>query len=95
MLNARSQHGLVYNEGRVYAIGGCSDYDESSSISKCEYYDIASLKWVEIADCLYKASGAGVTVFNKKYIYKFGGKDDIVKPVNYIECYDIKKNKWQ
>ncbi|EAR91253.2 kelch motif protein (macronuclear) [Tetrahymena thermophila SB210] len=94
MLNPRSMHGLVYNEGRVYAIGGCSGYDESSSINKCEYYDLNTSKWVEIADCIYKASGSGLTVFNKKYIFKFGGKEDIVKPVNFIECYDIKKNKW-
>lgn len=92
MIYARSQHALAYTHGRLYAISGCSGYDESSSITKCEYFNVEEGKWIEIAECLHRASGAGLTSFNKNYLYKFGGKDDLVKPVNFIECYDIQKN---
>lgn len=95
MLSARSMHSLVYADGIVYAIAGCSEFDESSSLRSCEYYNISQNNWFEMPPCHFKSSGSGLAMMNNSVIYKFGGKDGPVKAVNEIERYLIKKRVWE
>jgi len=51
MITGRSLHGLAYHENMLIAVGGCSEFDESSAINSCEYYDIQNNEWFEMSSC--------------------------------------------
>ena len=44
--------------------------------------------------CIFRASGCSLSSFNKRFIFKFGGKMDMFTPCNKIEYYDIKFDTW-
>lgn len=46
-------------------------------------------------DCIFGASGSGCCVFDKNWIYKFGGKSSRIREVLYAERYNIQKDYWE
>lgn len=86
MKNARSGHGIVYMNNKIYVIGGLTDESNYSNI--CEKYNIESNTWDEIAKLNYKVNNCCVCSYNNQYLYKFGGKSGDRELNAFIERYN-------
>jgi len=89
----RRNHGICYNAGYIYVIGG---YNRGGYLKSCERYNIETDKWSVIED--FNSPGMcsmGVCSYDNKMIYKFGGELEGLKSSNCIERYNVAKNKWE
>lgn len=100
LITARDSHSLVFCEGFIYALGGIiSDgNDEKTSrkvvTERCERYDIKNDCWSEIKPMEYPVCNHCSCVFNKKYIFTFGGRTSSTKLINKISRYTIATDSW-
>ena len=100
MNTSRYKHSICYSKDRVFVIGGrqTEDGDRDTSISKCEYYDCKTNKWVNIASCFYPAHRSAVCVYEDMHLYKIGGTCQAGQQQSYlkfIERYNIAADRWE
>lgn len=81
--------------GFIYVVGGQEGIDQASTINYCEKLDLQTRKWTLIQSCLKKSSFCQLATFSKRFIFKFGGKIDILNHYNSIEYYDTKEDIWK
>lgn len=95
MLQRKDSHAVCYNDGYIYAIGGVILNKKKQTVSRaCERYDIMMNKWVSLAQVRLPVSNHCACVFQKKYIFCFGGRCHPGKLSNYIFQYTIEKDFW-
>ena len=82
MINARSDHSMIYNEKYIYAIGG-----ENSNL--VERYNIENNTWEILPNMLYKRMYPILYVYDG-YLYSFFGKNNNEYPYS-IERLNIHK----
>jgi len=89
MPTARSSHGAVVCDGRIYAIGG---FDGNSRLNRVEAYDPATDGWTEVAP-MPTARSSIAAVLCQDRIYVIGGHDGS-KRLSKVEAYDPASNAW-
>lgn len=92
---ARRNHGFIYLNNTLYAIGGQIEFN--NSIVQCERFDQNDEfgGWVKIADLLQPVANPGICTFKNKYIFVFGGQEARSPGNNFIQYYDNKFDLWQ
>ena len=70
MIHKRADHSLIYNNGFIYAVGS---FAKNVFKAHCEKYSVAEDKWYSIPSMNKSRSGVGLTAFNQKNIFAFGG----------------------
>ncbi|RDD43453.1 Influenza virus NS1A-binding protein-like protein [Trichoplax sp. H2] len=92
MIAARSHLGVAteHKDRGIYAVGGCDKW--SAVVNSVEYYDAGNDVWNPIVDMKIKRRGAGATTY-EGLLYVCGGSDGS-QPLNSIECFDPRANKW-
>ncbi|NLI76274.1 MAG: hypothetical protein GX442_07525 [Candidatus Riflebacteria bacterium] len=65
-------HVFVYHKGRLYRIGGSSNYPTISFTSSYDYFDFIDHKWVHVGFSPYEKVHFGACSFGEE-IYCFGG----------------------
>ena len=91
----RASHGILYHSGSIYVFG---TFLFGACYKHCERYDVASNRWMLIAEMNVPRAGAGFCVFQKNFILCFGGRNKFesdVPPIDSIEVYNIKMNQWK
>ena len=93
ILKERYGHELCYYNDSIYILGGSNDFH--GMMVHCEKYDLLEKKSCEIAPLKIASFGGCSSVFQKEFIYLFGGliEDKVLN--ESIQCYDIKKNCWE
>ena len=87
-------------DGKIYAIGGTADTEQSFRLDTVEVYDPATDTWAKVRDMNHARAGAAVSVVDGK-IYVMGGTG-LPMIINHpgpflssIEVYDPVKNGWR
>ena len=80
-------------DGLIYAIGGKSGDESSSTLSSVESYDSVKNTWKYVSDLKTARHAHSACVLGKK-IYVVGGLGAYGQTVKNIECYDPKSNTW-
>ena len=95
MLQQRDSHAVCYNEEYLYVIGGLTLSKGRRVVSReCERYNIVTNKWTALAPVSLPVSNHCACVFQKKYIFCFGGRCQPNKLSNNIFKYTISKDVW-
>ena len=82
MITARSQLGVAYLDGNIYAIGGVNS---NNALNTTEEYNVANNKWKTVNNMQSKRYGLGVCATTDS-IYAIGGYDSS-NILNTVECY--------
>lgn len=91
MFEKKVAHSLCYVKNKIFCIGG--KINNSDRTKKCEKYDVATNKWIEIAPLNHERTRPAITSFEDRFIYVFYGCDN-VDSCKTIEKYDINLDKW-
>ena len=92
MLFHHADHSLVFSNNCIYAIGA---YVYGKCHGHTEKYDVFLDSWVQCASMKYQRSGVGLSAFNNRYIFAFGGRNELRQIMDAIEVYSIDKNEWK
>lgn len=91
---ARFAFEMVYLDGYVYAIGGRHIFDhEPVVMSKCERFDLQTLKW-EIISAMNFSRSSCMVLANQGKIYVAGGHYYNGGSLSSVECFDPKVEEW-
>lgn len=91
---ARFAFEMVSLDGYIYAIGGRQIVDlESTVTSKCERFDLQTLKWERIPSMNFSRSSC-MTLAHQGKIYVAGGHYYNYGSLTTIESYDPKVEEW-
>jgi len=88
MPTARTELGVVFLNGKIYAIGGYN----GTALNKVEIYDPATDTWTTGSPMPSKRSNFGICTFNGK-IYVMGGICG-TESLDAVEVYDPATDKW-
>lgn len=88
----RIGHSCIRLGNIVYVFGGRKGRS-GELVAACESFDIRSGEWSEIGHLKTPRSKFAVDSFPGK-IYIFGGEDELGKPIDNIEYYDISKGEF-
>src|SRR2546430_2689122 len=64
MLTARGLHAVATNEGKIFAIGGCSDNTCATFLDAVEMYDPEDNSWIPKQNMLQKRRNFAAATFN-------------------------------
>lgn len=92
MNSAHWNHSIISNNNLIFVIGGYN------SNNKCEYFDIKTLKWVEMYDLNLYERQRSMLVIYKNYLYCFMGYNQFkifysIERINKKN--NISLNKWE
>lgn len=89
----RYGHELCFLNESIYVFGGAND--NQGMLKSCERFDCNRKKSIFLNDMLERAFGASSAVYQKKWIFLFGGllEDRILN--NVIQKYIVDENKWE
>jgi len=81
----------------LYIMGGdafvLNDIKTQEFFNTCEKYDIVKNEWSECPKINKPRTNIGAGTFNDRFIYLFGGYNDIDDDMNLIECFDTTNPK--
>jgi len=84
---ARSSFSACYCNDYIYALGGITDNGKFTS--SCERFSLKENKWESIDHLNLETAAHCSCIFNKKFIFRFGGYLETQQINNFIERYDI------
>jgi len=90
MTDARSMHGCVALEGKLYAVGGCDA--EGEALDTAEVYDPQTDGWQPLAKMTTPRNALGLAAVGGK-IYAIGGYDGSLE-LESVEAYDPQLGAW-
>ena len=100
MPTARSYFSTSVMDGKIYAIGGTSIFNEQYRLETVEVYDPSTDTWAKASDLNHARSCAALSVVNGE-IYAMGGwglseiQDQRDPILSSIEVFNLKINQWQ
>ena len=100
MPTARSYFSTSVMEGKIYAIGGASIFNEQYRLETVEVYDPSTDTWAKARDMNHARSCAALSVVNGE-IYAMGGwglseiQDQPDTILSSVEVFNPKMNRWQ
>lgn len=93
MLIGRLEHSLAVLNDEIYAIGGYTDFSESTAT--CEKYSPKDDCWSQLPSLKTPCQDSSVCTFNNRYIYRIGGKAGFDTLLERIDRFDTSTNKWE
>ena len=91
MLFHHADHSLVFSNNCIFAIGA---YVYNKCHGHTEKYDVHLDAWIQCAPLKFPRSGVGLSSFNNRYLFAFGGRNEHRQIMDVIEVYSIEKNEW-
>ncbi len=94
MAVGRTYHQLLaVSKNGLLAIGGV-DSKTDTAIKECERYDVESDTWTRAGSMPTGKYLMGAALFNKRWVYTFGGYTTKAFPAPTVECYEVSSNVW-
>ena len=100
MPTARSYLSTSVMDGKIYAIGGASIFNEQHRLETVEIYDPSTNTWAKARDMNHARSCAALSVVNGE-IYAMGGwgvsqiQDQPETILSSVEVFNLRRNRWQ
>ena len=100
MPTARAYLSTAVMDGKIYAIGGASIFNEQHRLETVEIYDPSMDTWTKARDMNHARSCAALSVVNGE-IYAMGGwgvsqiQDQSETILSSVEVFNLKRNRWK